>query len=123
MAGNVNYDLEERMTKFSVNVIKALGDYSKKPLLNPLINQVVRSSTSIGANYAEANQAISKADFRNKIYIAKKEAGETRYWLRVLSELVTEDRVPELQQEALELNLILQKIASSLNGSKIKTKT
>jgi four helix bundle protein len=83
-----------------------------------LIDQLIRSSTSIGANYTEANNASSRADFKNKIYIAKKEAAETRYWLNVLSRLVPNEDFSKLQQEALELNLILQKITSTMKIEK-----
>ena len=108
-------ELEERTIRFSVVVVRTIGPYNKDITLRPLVNQLVRSATSIGANYAEANNASSKADFRSKIYIAKKEAAETRYWLRIFSELVGESNFRSLQQEALELNLIFQKITSSLN--------
>jgi four helix bundle protein len=107
-------ELEERVCKFGVNVVKMIGPYNENQLLRPLVNQLVRSATSIGANYAEANNASSKADFRSKIYIAKKEAAETRYWLRVFSELCRDAKLTNLQQEALELNLIFQKIITSL---------
>jgi len=108
-------ELEERTIRFSVVVVRTIGPYNKDITLRPLVNQLVRSATSIGANYAEANNASSKADFRSKIYIAKKEAAETRYWLRIFSELVGESNFRSLQQEALELNLIFQKITSTLN--------
>lgn len=109
--------LEQRTIDFSVLVIKTCGPYMSKPHLKPLINQLIRSATSIGANYAEANNASSKADFRNKIFIAKKEAAETKYWLRVLSELETNPDLAGLQQEALELTLIFQSIISTLKVS------
>ena len=108
--------LEERTIAFSVSIIKTCGQYSKDFSLRPLIDQVIRSSTSIGANYAEANNAISKADFRSKIFISKKEAAETRYWLRVLNELVDNKHLPVLHQEAHELNLIFQKIISTMKN-------
>lgn len=115
------HNLEQRTIDFSVEVIKICGSYLEKPHLKPLISQMIRSATSIGANYAEANNASSKADFRNKIFIAKKEAAETRYWLRVLSELEVNPDFTSLQQEALELNLIFQKIVSTIkNGNSEK---
>ncbi|MES2971799.1 MAG: four helix bundle protein [Patescibacteria group bacterium] len=110
--------LEQRTINFSVNIIKTCGKYSGDVTLRSLIDQLVRASTSIGANYAEANNASSKADFKNKIFIAKKEAAETRYWLRVLSELLPNEDFNELSQEALELNLILQKIVTTMNAGK-----
>lgn len=106
--------LEGRIVDFGVAVIKKCRKYSRDPVFAPIINQLIRSSTSIGANYAEANNASSKTDFRNKIYIAKKEAGETQYWLRLLPQLLPDEDFSQLQQEALELTLILQKIVSTM---------
>lgn len=110
-------ELEGRTVRFSVTIVKTLGEYHKVPTIRPLVDQVIRSSTSIGANYAEANNASSRSDFKNKIFIAKKEAGETKYWLRILAELLPPNTVTGLQQEALELTLILQKIISTINKS------
>lgn len=64
-----DYNLEDRMLIFSADVIKHCARL-KQPLLRSVIDQVIRSATSIGANYTEANNASSKQDFRNKIYIA-----------------------------------------------------
>jgi four helix bundle protein len=113
------YDLEERTTNFSVEIINFARLHTKDSILEPMINQLTRSATSVGANYAEANNASSKADFRNKIYLAKKEISETRYWLRLLSQVVNNSELKQLQQEALELNLILQKIVLSLKTVKV----
>ena len=110
--------LENRMVDFSVKTIKVVGKYYTQPELRSLVDQLIRSATSIGANYAEANNASSKIDFKNKIFIAKKEAAETRYWLRILSELLPDKDLVSLQQEALELNLILQKIISTMKNGK-----
>jgi four helix bundle protein len=110
--------LEKRTIDFSVLTVKTCSKYASDPSVRSMVDQVIRSATSIGANYAEANNASSKQDFKNKIFIAKKEAGETRYWLRILTELLPEEDFSKLQQEALELNLILQKIISTLkNGN------
>ncbi len=109
-------ELEQRTINFSVSVVKMCSQNSNREL-RPIFDQLIRSSTSIGANYAEANNSSSKSDFKNKIYIAKKEVAETRYWLRVLKELLPQADLSRLQQEALELNLIFQKIVSTLKGS------
>jgi four helix bundle protein len=105
------------MVEFSVNTVNTVGKYSTRPELRPLVDQFIRSATSIGANYAEANKS-SKIDFRGKIIIAKKEAAESRYWLRVLSALLPSEDMASLQQDALELNLILQKIISTMKKGK-----
>lgn len=110
--------LEQRTVDFSVNIVRVCGNHAKDPALQPLTNQLIRSATSIGANYAEANNASSKADFRSKIYFAKKEAAETRYWLKVLGELLPQEDLTNLQQEALELNLIFQKIIATMKNGK-----
>lgn len=111
---HINREFEERMLDFGVGVVKHCARY-KQPVMKPIVNQVIRSATSVGANYIEANNASSRADFRNKISIAKKEASETRYWLRMLEKLG--DRTEELQNlqsEARAFAMILQKITNSL---------
>jgi four helix bundle protein len=86
------------------------------------LNQLIRSATAIGANYAEANNAASKADFKNKIYIAKKEAAETMYWLTLLSEHTSNlEECKYLVQECHFLLMTFQKIISTLNNGKQKT--
>lgn len=109
------YDLEERTTMFSENTIKLCQKCPRSPVIDPVINQLVRSATSIGANYAEANGAASKKDFKNKIQICKKESKETQYWLRVLADALDDDNfkvlLRPLWQEAKELTLIFAKIS------------
>lgn len=87
------YDLEERTIKFSNDVISFCREVNKDALLRPLANQLIRSGTSIGANYCEANGATSKKDFKNKIHICKKEGQETRYWLRVLEKELPDKKI------------------------------
>jgi four helix bundle protein len=107
------YDLEDRTFSFA----KDCRDYvSRLPKTISNIEygkQLIRSATSIGANYCEANGASSKKDFKNKIFICKKEAKETKYWLRLLGKTVTELRNDclALWKEAQELTLIFSKIA------------
>jgi len=102
------------MLDFSVRVVKHCARL-KQPVLKSIVNQLIRSATSVGANYVEANNASSKQDFRNKIFIAKKEASETRYWLKLLARLGdTGEENNLLQSETQELVMILQKIVSSL---------
>lgn len=110
--------LEQRTVDFSVEIIRSFDKYSQSPTFKSSVQQLLKSSTSIGANYSEANNASSKTDFRNKIFIAKKEAAETRYWLNVLARALPDENFNHLQQEALELNLILQKIISSMKNDK-----
>lgn len=109
-------DLEERTAKFGEGIIKFAKKIKETAITKPLITQVVKSGTSIGANYCEADDAESKKDFRHKIGICKKEARETKHWLRMIAvavpELKTEARI--LWQEAKELNLIFNSITNKL---------
>lgn len=79
------YDLEERTALFGEMVIDFVKTLPVNPINSPLINQVVRVSTSIGANYMEADCAESKKDFCHKLVICKKEAKETTHWLRMIA--------------------------------------
>ena len=75
-AKNPKYDLEERTAKVGENIIKFCRKIPRGPITDPLINQLVKSATSIGANYSEADDAESKLDFKHKIGICKKESRE-----------------------------------------------
>ena len=111
----MKYDLEERTTVFSEKIIELCKKISKNTITIPIIDQLIRSGTSIGANYTEANGASSRKDFKNKIYICKKEAMETKYWLRLLAN-TSEQFVEEcksLWKEVHELTLIFSKISKS----------
>lgn len=112
---NNKYDLEERTTIFSEKIIGLCKKCLKNEITLPIINQLIRSGTSIGANYCEANGASSKKDFKNKIYFCKKESKETKYWLRLLANACDEVKgdCRNCWQEAQELTLIFSKIASS----------
>lgn len=110
---NNKYDLEERTVLFSEKLIKLCKTAPKDVIHTPIVAQLIRSGTSIGANYCEANGASSKKDFKNKIFICKKEAKETKYWLHLLatSNEGMKDSCRILWQEAQELTLIFSKIA------------
>jgi len=115
---NQQYDLEERTAKFGENVIEFCKAIKQDAITRPVISQLIRSSTSIGANYMEANAASSKRDFRNKIFICKKEAQETKHWLRMIAKCIPErkDDLKKLWQEVQELTLIFGKIVSKLKN-------
>lgn len=109
----MNYDLEERTAKFGENTIIFIQQLSNTDINRPLINKIIRSATSIGANYMEANQASSNKDFKNKIRISQKEANETKHWLRMIA-VANENKKPEcrkLWKEAHELTLIFASIS------------
>ena len=109
------FDLVERTARFGVEVLQFAKRIGPTAVTRPLISQFVRSGTSVGANYCEANDAESKADFRHKIGLCRKESAETKYWLRMISAAEPElrDDAAVLWQEARELNLIFGKIRRS----------
>lgn len=112
------YNLEERTIEFGGDIILFCKSLRKDVVSIPIISQTVRSGTSIGANYCEANNASSRKDFQNKIFICKKESQETKYWLRMFLKYFPEkqEEINILLKEAQELTMIFQKIVSSLRG-------
>ncbi|HDK35347.1 MAG TPA: four helix bundle protein, partial [Bacteroidetes bacterium] len=82
---NRKYDLEERTALFGEMIIEYAKSIPKNVINNPLISQIVRSGTSIGANDMEADAAESKKDFKYKISLCKKESKGTKHWLRMLA--------------------------------------
>lgn len=111
------YNLETRTIDFSRTLVRFCKNVEYSSVTNPLVVQLVRAGTSIGANYQEANGASSKRDFKNKIHICKKEAQETKYWLRLLSDVIPgkEDEVKALWGEANEFSMIFGKIITTMN--------
>ncbi len=106
------FDWEERTAKFGSDIIRFAKTVPNTPVVRPLIPQLVRAATSIGANYCEADDAESRRDFMHKLSICKKEAHETKHWLRMVVVAVPELRADgrSLWQEARELNLIFNAI-------------
>jgi four helix bundle protein len=98
-------DLEKRTKLFALDVIRFVNGLPQTPVGNTIGKQLLRSGTSIGANYREANRAESKADFIHKITVIEKEAAETQYWLELILESGTGNR---------EAALVLQKETSEL---------
>lgn len=109
------YDLAERTVKFGEAIIEFVQCLPDNPINRPLVNQIVRSGTSIGANYREADGAESKKDFQHKIGISKKEAKETLHWLRMIAKANPNYAVQcrTLWQETHELVLIFSAITRS----------
>jgi len=82
---NQKYDLAERTAKFGEDIVEFIKELSPTNINQPLINQIIRSATSIGANYMEADGAESKKDFKHKIGICKKEAKETLIFSAIIN--------------------------------------
>jgi four helix bundle protein len=102
--GKYTINLQERLYDFSKDTIKMLMTLPNKKEFDVFRSQLVRSATSIGANYEES-QASSYAEFRQRIQICLREARETHYWLRLLSDILKETT------QNIKLDLLVQEIA------------
>jgi four helix bundle protein len=111
-AGRHEFDLEERTARFGEAIIRFCKKIPRVTENNRLISQLVGCGTSVGANYCEANEGVSKKDFRNTIGRCVKEAKETRYFLRMIaaSEPSLADEARTLYREAKELHMIFASI-------------
>lgn len=107
------YDLAERTSNFGAETIIFTKGIKETNINRSIINQLIKSATSIGANYMEADCAESKKDFIHKIGICKKESKETTHWLSMLAiaEPNLVDNCHNLRREAHELTLIFSSIA------------
>ena len=105
--------MESRTKEFSKRVLRSIKVMPTKVVNDNIVKQLLRSATSIGANYCEANGAVSKQDFRQKVFICKKEAKETLHWLRIIAKANPElaDQCRKLWKESHELILIFSSIA------------
>ena len=114
------YDLEERTSRFGEQVILFAKKIPWSPVNNRLVDQLVGAGTSVGANYCEADDGVSRADFKHRISISRKEARETKFFLRMVataeSKLKPEAR--EIWREAHSLHLIFSRIWRSTNANK-----
>ena len=110
-------DLLERTFSFGVRCLKLLRTLPNSSEYQIIKYQLGKSATSVGANYEEAQAGSSKADFKNKIRIALKEARESNYWLRVLKALedTSNEELDALVNESKELKNILASILKKLN--------
>lgn len=105
--------LGKRLFDFAVRTIKYCRTLPKGKEYEIISYQLIKSSTSSGANYEEAQGAISKPDFFHKINICLKEMRETNYWLRILKEIKSnDDNIEIILKESLELMRILGSISS-----------
>ena len=114
-------EIQERTFEFAIRIVKLCQYLDEKPGVKRILsNQLLRSGTSVGANIEEAQAGQSRADFLSKMSIASKEARETLYWLKLLekAELISDDRLQDLKQEADEIVRILTSIvkATKQNG-------
>ena len=107
--------MEERTARFGERIIELAKALNVDRVNDVLVRQIVRSGTSVGANYMEADSAGSKKDFKHKIDLCRKEAKETKHWLRMIATANPDKKetTRTLWQEAHELTLIFSSIAAS----------
>jgi four helix bundle protein len=114
-------DLEERTYRFAEAVAVAVKKLPKTTSNFEYIKQVVRSSSSIGANYIEANESLGTKDFVMRLRISRKEAKESVFWIRLLMSTNDGEEISEfkpLMQEAIELKKILSAIINKCTNPK-----
>jgi four helix bundle protein len=107
------YDLEERTYEFAKNIRLFIKSLSKSIANFEDAKQVVRSSGSIGANYIEANESLSKNDFIYRVKICRKEAKESTFWLRLIrdtNDLNNSEIIDKLIEESIEIKKIFSAI-------------
>jgi len=106
------FDLEERTLEYAKKVIRLCKKIPRSPINNRLIDQIIGSSGSIGANYREANDSLGRKDFFCRIKISRKESKETLYWLELIKEAndFLENDIDILIQETSEYKNIFSSI-------------
>lgn len=106
------YNLEQRTLEFSKSTINLCKKLIKGQLNYRLVDQLIRSATSVGANYREANEALSKKDFAHRMKITRKECKEASYWFEIIKEANAEhaDEINNLLKESQELRNIFTAI-------------
>jgi len=116
-----NKELLDRTKKFGLEIIRLVESFPKKKATDVIGRQILRSATSIGANYRSARRARSRADFISKLSIALEEADESMYWLELALEsgLANAESVESLTKEANEFTAIF---ASSIKTAKKRSK-
>ncbi len=110
------FDLEERTLIFAKRIIRMCKELPSNQVNFKLIDQLIRSAGSVGANYREANDSLGKKDLLMRMKIARKEAKESHFWLELVIEANPEvaERVKDLLQESFELKRILSTIITKL---------
>ncbi|RJP45860.1 MAG: four helix bundle protein [Armatimonadetes bacterium] len=104
------YNLEDRTLEFAKAVIRLCSKLPKNAVSINSISQIIRSSSSVGANYREANDSLGKKDFIHRLRISRKEAKETLYWIHLLKEANPNIDLSLIEKECTELRNILSAI-------------
>jgi four helix bundle protein len=115
---DVPYDIRERTFQFAVRVIRAIRRLPQDTATRVVVYQLVKSATSVGANTEEADGAESPRDFIHKTSIARKEARESRYWLRVVrAAIMDNEEFADLERESGELVRIFSAMIANAQKS------
>jgi four helix bundle protein len=115
---DVPYDIRERTFQFAVRVIRAIRRLPQDTATRVVVHQLVKSATSVGANTEEADGAESPRDFIHKTSIARKEARESRYWLRVVrTAIMDNEEFADLERESGELVRIFSAMIANAQKS------
>ena len=112
------YDLRERLLLFSKRIIDIGRLLPRMPECDGIRRQLINAGTSVGANYEEADGALTKKDFINKVCISRKEAKEVRYWLRVVSNTYLQEK--EIAADIIEAEEIICILSAIIRNSQAK---
>jgi four helix bundle protein len=117
-------ELQTRLVMFASRIYLVIKPIMADEDLKMVVKQLIRSSTSVGANYSESQASSSYRDFLNKIKIAQKELKETEYWIKYLSTIVPEKiQSQQIEKEIIELRRIFATIAKKANLKLMNRKT
>jgi four helix bundle protein len=117
-------DLLKRTKAFSVRIVKMVRSLNPDFATKVLMGQIIRSGTSVGANYRAACIAKSERDFINKLKIVEEELDETIYWMEIFidAEIIKKEKLSELMQEGQELFKIISRSIKTLKSKSAKPK-
>jgi four helix bundle protein len=118
MVSKYVYDLEDRTLELAKRISRLCRFLSKDIVNTEYIKQIIRSGSSVGANYREANEALGKKDFLFRLKISRKECKETIYWVELIieSNQHLEERIKPLLSECIEIRNILSKIILNIEN-------
>ena len=114
------FDLEDRTLEFAKRIIRMCKELPSNTVNFKLIDQIIRSAGSIGANYREANDSLGKKDFLMRMKISRKEAKETNFWLELIIEANPDfkNKIQDLLIESVELKKIFSAIITKSENKK-----
>ena len=113
------HELEQRTKKFAVDVIRFVAGFDRTAVGRVIANQLLKSATSVGANYREANRSLSRREFTHKVTLVEKEASETEYWFEICldSMIGNPETATSLLAECRELVAIFTSIGRSMRAN------